>query len=81
MTEDAFEPDDCEAILIENDTKVRISFRNDSGASREVTLERRWLPQLVQLLVSKIESGPVVPKCRDGPMIHLLLTIQRRISR
>ena len=56
-----FEPDDCEAVLIENDTKVRISFLNDSGASREVVLARQWPPQLVELLIAKIESGSVVP--------------------
>jgi hypothetical protein len=57
---EGFEPDDCEAVLIENDTKVRITFRRDSGASREVILPREALPQLVELLISKIESGPLV---------------------
>jgi hypothetical protein len=60
MSDEAFEPDDCEAVLIENDTKVRITFARDNGTSREVVLPREALPELVALLVGKIERGPIV---------------------
>jgi len=59
VEDDVFEPNGCEADLIDGGTKVRLSFSRDNGTSREVVLSRAWLPQLVALLIGKIESGPL----------------------
>jgi hypothetical protein len=58
VSDEAFEPDECEVFA--EDDKVRIRFARDDGSSREILLQKGQAPSLAELLISKTESSRLV---------------------
>lgn len=74
MTDGEFIPD--EAKIDEDGENIKISFRRDNGASREVSLPKKWLPGFVAQLVSKIEAGQMVPISRGDLQVGRQIAVQ-----
>jgi hypothetical protein len=70
------QPNECETLIGEDGRQVKLVFRSDDGDSREIVVDRQWLPQLITQLQRRIAPGQAVPINKDSLDIGQTFALQ-----